>query len=123
MVSRSILLIEHDSGVNTYVCADTDEARRRLLEYVHEWWSREIGNVPIPGDPDEAIETYFDRIPGESYVIENEVEVPEDAPNRWLIVDDDGEQVGRLYRDYEDCAADAGQTQGRIVGVVIPERS
>jgi len=60
-----VLTVEHKHGHDTSVHSTPAGADARLLDYVQTWWDRRVfdddGNpMPIPADPDEAIEAYFD---------------------------------------------------------------
>lgn len=74
--------------------------------------------MPLPAEPADAIEEYFSRVGNESFVIDEDVEIVMPEANRWMLIDDDGEQVGPLYKDYDACCVDA-ETNCRIVGVAI----
>ena len=54
-----VLLIGHDHGVHTFVCASQEVARWRLAEYVASEWPE---GVTRPATPDSAIARYFDEL-------------------------------------------------------------
>jgi len=58
-------------GVSTYVAVSEDVLRNEVFEYVKEWWQKEIGDLPIPQDRDQAIEAYFEKIESETCVIDS----------------------------------------------------
>ncbi len=53
--------IEHDHGVNTYVCATHTRAWHEIAKFAREFW-HEIGNDPQPPagmTNQEIVDTYF----------------------------------------------------------------
>ena len=65
-----ILAIDHDYGTNLSAHKTETGARDNLAGYVAEWWHREMGTEPLPDEPDEAIDVYFERVENESYTLE-----------------------------------------------------
>lgn len=62
------LVIEHECGVNIYPCASPELADAYLYDYVKRWWAREYGDDdPIPADPADAVEQYFEESDDEHY--------------------------------------------------------
>lgn len=66
-----VLLIENRHGTVICPCVDEATAEAVLLRYVTVHWDASYG--PIPADPKEAVESYFDiHGPEESYVLSAE---------------------------------------------------
>jgi len=60
-----VLTVEHNSGHDLSLHTTQAGARARLLDYVRTWWNLRVSGAdgtltPIPADPDEAIDLYFD---------------------------------------------------------------
>lgn len=115
----SVLIIENEYGVSSYVGTTQDDVVQHLLEYVREWWNHEIDDSAMPSDPNAAIEEYFSRVDDESYVIDNNIELSLPKPNRWLIVDNNNNQIGKLFKSRRACCAAASKSGGRVVDVVV----
>lgn len=64
-------VIGNNYGVSTYVAVSEDALRDEILEYVKEWWQKEIGDLPMPQDRDQAIEAYFEKVESETCVIDS----------------------------------------------------
>lgn len=72
-----VLVIEHEHGTGTSVHTTEASAQHSLFQWVSEWWDHELevrnlGNVPMPTDPNDAITEYFDRVEAESYALTSE---------------------------------------------------
>jgi hypothetical protein len=68
-----ILTIEHKHGTDVYAHKTEAGAKGALLDYVQEWWSIEVGDEPIPENPDAAIERYFEEACNEFYSIQDSI--------------------------------------------------
>lgn len=56
-----VLTIEHRHGRDTLAFERKTAAEGHLFDYVKKWWSKAVGDhLPMPEDPQLAIETYFD---------------------------------------------------------------
>jgi len=61
----SVLVIEHEHGVDTFVCKAEEVAQKKLKEFVRYWWDTEFLETdanyrPVPEIlSDEDIEEYF----------------------------------------------------------------
>jgi len=58
-------------GVNSYVAVSEEVLRDEIFEYVKSWWQDELGNLPLPKDRDQAIETYFEKVESETCTIDS----------------------------------------------------
>ena len=65
-----ILNISHRHGIDTWVCASEDRAYQRLIQYVDEWWDREMENTPRPTDNNISVEKYFSNAQDEWWSID-----------------------------------------------------
>jgi hypothetical protein len=54
-----VLVIQHRHGEDMYVCRTERSARRRLDEYVREWWDHEMPDRQMPKGRSERIDEYF----------------------------------------------------------------
>lgn len=62
------LHLETSEGHVVFAFWSEDALIKYLFEYVSEWWERELPEGgPIPDDPREAINDYFDYVDGEDY--------------------------------------------------------
>lgn len=59
------------NGVNSYLAVSEEVLRDEIFEYVKSWWQDELGNLPIPQDRDQAIETYFEKVESETCTIDS----------------------------------------------------
>lgn len=51
----------HRHGNDIRVFADDTGAKKWMREIAKEWWDHEFPDDPIPDDPDDAAEQYFER--------------------------------------------------------------
>jgi hypothetical protein len=71
-----VLVIEHNSGTDAWVCEDEETAVESLDVFVQAWWDNEQSSwdaddqIEIPEDRHERIDRYFqDVAPHETYTI------------------------------------------------------
>lgn len=55
-----VLIINHDHGRDVFL-GDEKTLYDRLYRYVKDWWGEELGDTPMPEDPAQAIEVYFEK--------------------------------------------------------------
>ena len=85
-----IATIEHKHGIDKYVGSDEESCLALVLEYVQENWdSFCTDGHPIPDDPKQAIELYFEAAGEHEYMECNEWDIitkklPEYAPEPTL---------------------------------------
>lgn len=67
-----VLVVEHKYGRDICVYQDEIKARQELHEYVKEYWgSWFLETIPIPSNPDKAIQMYFENaVEQESYSLD-----------------------------------------------------
>ena len=71
MITLWVAVVGNKYGVNSYVAVSEDVLRDEIFEYVKSWWQDELGNLPLPKDRDEAIETYFEKVESETCTIDS----------------------------------------------------
>jgi len=70
MIPLWVAVVSNKYGVNSYVAVSEEVLRDEIFEYVKSWWQDELGNLQIPQDRDEAIETYFGKVESETCTID-----------------------------------------------------
>jgi hypothetical protein len=56
---------EHRHGSDTRVFKTADSAESWRVSIALKWWVEEFGDEPMPTDPDEAANEYWERIEDE----------------------------------------------------------
>jgi hypothetical protein len=64
-----LLVIDHRHGRDYWVFTTEEAACAQLDAYVQDWWEKEMDEAPMPDDPDERSEQYFDCNEDESFDI------------------------------------------------------
>jgi len=71
MITLWVAVVGNKYGVNSYVAVSEEVLRDEIFEYVKSLWQDELGNLPLPKDRDEAIETYFEKVKSETCTIDS----------------------------------------------------
>jgi hypothetical protein len=70
--------IEHRHGTNTYASIDKAAIRKDIAAYCEDEWENEMGDEPMPEDPEKRIEVYFDQVDDEFLTTDNHtIDLPE----------------------------------------------
>ena len=118
--------VHHKHGVDVFVAATPDGAKRDLYNFVKEWWSEEIDEedengepVRCPKDMDEAIERYFDTENGayEEYAEECDPVFDQTEGMEAVIASDrfEKEHVLKIQFTHEGLIADFCTKKGKVV--------
>ena len=90
-----VWVLDHDWGDDHSVCLFPSEqaAREAIQGYVHEQWNEGMmDDEEYPGDPQVAVEIYFDRFDEECFHIHQQTvifpEIP-DLPNEEVVLNPD----------------------------------
>jgi hypothetical protein len=58
-------------GTNLYLSSSSGGLTMKVHEFVSENWASEFGEMPMPEDPDKAIDEYFDSSQNRGEYLEN----------------------------------------------------
>lgn len=63
------LVIETRFGTDVTIHRTHDGAHTKVDAFVNDWWAEEMRDEPMPENPTEAREAYFEAAQDESYTI------------------------------------------------------